>query len=390
MAPRAILIVLDSVGIGASEDSCEYGDEACNTLQHIAQAMGGLGVPNLQALGLGNLDELPGIAHNYQAIGAFGKMKEKSKGKDTTTGHWEMMGLTLDSPFPTYPHGFPADLIHEFEQRIGRETLGNIVASGTEIIAMLGQEHVKTGFPIVYTSADSVFQIAAHEEIIPLDELYKICQTARDLLTGEHGVGRVIARPFVGQEGIFIRTPHRHDFSLEPGPNILDQIVAAGQKVIGVGKIKDIFAGRSITASYPTENNRDGMERILQILADDFEGLLFVNLIDFDQLFGHRNDVAGYAHALEEFDRWLPLMEKVMLPEDILFITADHGCDPTTKGTDHTREQVPILVYGKNLRPGTNLGIRSSFADLGQTIAEFLKVESGNTAGQSFYSMVRR
>jgi len=390
MAQRAIVIVLDSVGIGACEDSYQYGDEECNTLQHITQAMGGLSVPNLQALGLGNLDELKGIAPNHHAKGAFGKMKEKSKGKDTTTGHWEMMGILLDRAFPTYPHGFPADLISEFEQRIGRKTLGNIVASGTEIIEELGLEHLNTGYPIVYTSADSVFQIAAHEEIVPLTELYKICQTARDLLTGEHAVGRVIARPFVGQDGGFIRTPHRHDFSLEPGLNILDQIVAADQSVIGVGKIKDIFAGRSITASYPTENNRDGMEKILQIMADDFTGLLFVNLIDFDQLFGHRNDVAGYAHALEEFDQWIPLLEKAMLAEDILFITADHGCDPTTIGTDHTREQVPLLVYGENVRAGTNLGIRSTFADLGQTIAEFLKVESANIAGQSFYSMIRR
>ncbi|PKM78660.1 MAG: phosphopentomutase [Firmicutes bacterium HGW-Firmicutes-15] len=390
MGKRAILIILDSVGIGAVDDSFLYGDEGCNTLKHIASAVGGLNLPNMQALGLGNLEELEGVAAANMPKGSYGKMQEKSKGKDTTTGHWEMMGLVLDQAFPTYPEGFPANLIHELEQRIGRKTLGNIVASGTEIIKILGQEHVETGYPIVYTSADSVLQIAAHEEVIPLEELYNICRIARELLTGEHGVGRVIARPFVGQVGNYTRTPHRHDFSLVPDRNILDCIAAAGKKVVGVGKIKDIFAGRGITESYTTENNREGIEKIRDIMKCNFEGLIFINLVDFDQLYGHRNDVDGYAHSLEEFDLGLPGIVESMLPEDILFISADHGCDPTTPGTDHTREQVPILVYGENIKSGLDLGVRQSFADLGQTIAEFLEVESLNIAGQSFYSLIKR
>ncbi|MDD3364150.1 MAG: phosphopentomutase [Syntrophomonas sp.] len=390
MGKRAILIILDSVGIGAAEDSYLYGDERSNTLKHIASVVGGLNVPNLQALGLGNLEEIEGVAPTSMSRGAYGKMREKSQGKDTTTGHWEMMGIVLDQAFPTYPEGFPADLIRELEQRIGRKTLGNIVASGTEIIKILGQEHIETGYPIVYTSADSVLQLAAHEEVIPLEELYNICRIARELLTGEHGVGRVIARPFVGQAGNFTRTPHRHDFSLVPGRNILDYIVAAGKKVVGVGKIKDIFAGRAITETYTTENNRDGIEKIRNIMTGKFEGLLFANLIDFDQLYGHRNNAEGYAQSLEEFDRGLPGIMESMLSEDILFISADHGCDPTTPGTDHTREYVPLLVYGKNIISGVDLGVRQSFADLGQTIAEFLQVESIDTAGQSFYSLIKR
>jgi len=390
MAKRAILIVLDSVGIGAVEDSYLYGDEECNTLQHIASEVGGLNVPNMQTLGLGHLEDLPGVPPVLSARGAYGKLIEKSKGKDTTTGHWEMMGIILEQPFPTYPQGFPPTLVHEFEKRIGRKTLGNIVASGTDIVEMLGREHVATGYPIIYTSADSVFQIAAHEEIIPLEELYRICLIARELLTGKHGVGRVIARPFVGQEGSFIRTPHRHDYSLEPDKNILDYIVEAGKEVVGVGKIKDIFAGRAFSGSYHTENNQDGMKKIIKIMKNNFEGLLFANLIDFDQLYGHRNDVSGYAQALEEFDRWLPELMEVMLPDDILFISADHGCDPTTSGTDHTREQVPILVYGDKVKAGYNLGMRLSFADLGQTIAEFLEVNADINVGESFYSLIRR
>jgi phosphopentomutase len=390
MGKRAILIILDSVGIGAAPDSYLYGDEKSNTLKHIASAVGGLNLPNLQALGLGNIEELEGVAPTSMAKGAYGKMQETSQGKDTTTGHWEMMGLVLEQAFPTYPEGFPADLIRELEQRIGRKTLGNIVASGTEIIETLGQEHVETGYPIVYTSVDSVLQIAAHEEVVPLEELYRICQIARELLMGEHGVGRIIARPFVGQADNFTRTPHRHDFSLVPGRNILDCIVDAGKKVVGVGKIKDIFAGRGITETYSTENNRDGMEKIQKIMASSFEGLLFANLIDFDQIYGHRNDVEGYAHCLEEFDRGLLGIMESMLPEDILFVSADHGCDPTIPGTDHTREHVPLLIYGENIKSGLNLGIRQSFADLGQTIAEFLEVETIIAAGQSFYSLIRK
>lgn len=389
MGNRAILIVLDSVGIGAAEDSCLYGDEGSNTLQHTAREVGGLQLPNMQALGLGNLEVLQGVMPVPDARGAYGKMREKSKGKDTTTGHWEMMGIILDKHFPTFPQGFPSDLVNEFEKRIGRKTIGNTVASGTEIIARLGQEHIETGFPIIYTSADSVCQIAAHEEIIPLEELYRICRIARDLLTGDYGVGRVIARPFIGREGDFVRTAHRHDFSLEPAPNILDSITAAHQKVVGVGKIKDIFAGRGITETHSTENNRDGMQKILRVAEEQFNGLIFANLIDFDQLYGHRNDVHGYARALEEFDCWLPELMNAMLPQDVLFITADHGCDPTTPGTDHTREQVPLLVYGKWIKPAVNLGVRSTFADLGQTIAEVLEVKTDVKTGRSFYGEIR-
>ncbi|MEN6328623.1 MAG: phosphopentomutase [Syntrophomonas sp.] len=390
MAKRAILIVLDSVGIGASEDSYLYGDEGSNTLKNTSLAVDGLKLPNMAKLGLGNLEELKGVPSVSNAAGDFGKMKEKSCGKDTTTGHWEMMGQILSQPFPTYPHGFPDELIKEFERLIGTNTLGNKVASGTVIIEELGREHIKTGFPIVYTSADSVFQIAAHEEVIPLERLYEMCKIARGLLTGEQGVGRVIARPFIGEPDHFVRTPNRHDFSLEPDKNVLDIIIESGQKVIGIGKIKDIFAGRGITESYPTKNNRDGIEKIISVIKNEFEGLIFANLIDFDQLYGHRNDAAGYAHALEEFDSFLPDIMTAMLPDDMLIITADHGCDPTTISTDHSREHVPLLVFGKNLVPGVDLSLRNSFADLGLSIADHLGVEAEGIKGESFYPLVRK
>ena len=388
MRKRVILIVLDSVGIGAAEDSCLYGDEGCNTLKHIGEA-GRLHLPNMQKLGLGHLDTLPGVEPVESPLGAYGKMVEKSKGKDTTTGHWELMGVVLEDPFPTYPDGFPPGLIDEFETIIGRKTLGNVVASGTEIIARLGRQHVETGYPIVYTSADSVFQIAAHEEVVGLEELYRICSLARDLLQGEHGVGRVIARPFIGTEGNYIRTPNRHDYSLEPPPNILDAIIAAGQKVVGVGKIKDIFAGRGVNESHPTKNNEDGMDRILRVLQEDFSGLVFANLVDFDQLYGHRNDVDGYRDALQEFDAWLPRLLESMTEDELLIITADHGCDPTTAGTDHTREMVPLLVWGAGIKAGVDLGRRDTFADAGQTIADYLEVPA-STAGKSFWNTIKR
>jgi phosphopentomutase len=340
-------------------------------------------------MGLGNLEDLTGVPPVATVRGAYGKLVETSRGKDTTTGHWEMMGIILTQPFPIFPQGFPVSLIQELERRIGRKTLGNIVASGTEIIARLGQQHLETGYPIIYTSADSVLQIAAHEDVIPVEELYKICRIARELLCGEYGVDRIIARPFTGTAGNFNRTSRRHDFSIRPGHNILDDIVTAGQKVVGVGKISDIFAGRSISESHSTENNRDGMQQILNLIKGDFIGLLFANLVDFDQLYGHRNDVYGYARALEEFDRWLPELMETMRTDDILFISADHGCDPTTSGTDHTREQVPLLVFGETVKAGLDLGVRSSFADLGQTIAEFLEIETGIEAGQSFYALIR-
>ena len=390
MTARAIIIVMDSVGIGAMADSHLYGDEGSNTLVNTARAVGGLRLPHLQSLGLGNLADIEGVPAREEFKGAAGIMLEKSQGKDTTTGHWEMMGVIQKHPFPTYPQGFPLDLIKEYEQRIGRATLGNVVASGTEIIMQLGERHIETGFPIIYTSADSVFQIAAHEEIIPLEELYRYCRIAREMLEGEHNVGRVIARPFIGKPGDFIRTANRHDFSLLPPENILDLIVASGQTVAGIGKISDIFAGKSISSSQHIENNQDGLEKTIQTIAnEEFAGLLFVNLVDFDQLYGHRNDPPGYAKALEEFDAYLPRVMEVMKADDILFITADHGCDPTTNSTDHSREQVPVLVYGQGVKAGTLLPVRSSFADLGQTTAEHLGVKADHLPGESFYSLIR-
>ncbi|MGI5879273.1 MAG: phosphopentomutase [Syntrophomonadaceae bacterium] len=382
MKKRVILIVLDSVGIGEMPDSCKYGDEGCNTLVNTARAVGGLKTPNLQQLGIGNITLIDGIAAVESPQAAYGKMKEQSAGKDTTTGHWEMMGIILDRPFPTYPQGFPLDLLQKFEQLIGRSTIGNKAASGTEIIKELGEYHIKTGYPIVYTSADSVFQIAAHEEIIQLPLLYEMCQTARDLLQGEHAVGRVIARPFIGQPGNFVRTAHRHDYSLQPPRNILDYIRDAGELVVGVGKIKDIYAGRGITNSYSIENNSDGIDKVVQAMQMHESGLIFTNLIDFDQLYGHRNDPYGYAAALEAFDRRLPEIISAMKDEDVLIITADHGCDPTFAGTDHTREYVPVLVYGSAVKP-RNLGIRTTFADIGQTIAGYLGIKTEELPGNS-------
>jgi len=372
------------MGVGECGDSCCYGDQGSNTLAHTAMAVGGLNLPHLQKLGLGNIIDINGVPPADVPRAAYGKMQEKSPGKDTTTGHWELMGLVLDKAFPTYPQGFPPELISEFEHRIGRKTLGNTVASGTEIIKELGSAHMSSGYPIVYTSADSVFQIAAHEGIIPLETLYQYCRTARDLLTGEHAVGRVIARPFIGEAGNFIRTAHRHDFSRQPDTTLLDYVKMSGRMVIGVGKINDIFAGQGITESYPTVDNQDGIDKILDILARDFNGMLFANLVDFDQLYGHRNDPGGYARALEEFDQRLPEITASLRPEDWLIITADHGCDPTTSSTDHSREYVPLLVYGHNLNPAVDLGCRASFADVGATLLEYLEV-SGKLAGESFY-----
>lgn len=389
MTRRAILVVLDSVGIGEMEDSCLYGDEGSNTLKNTAAAVGGLLLPRMEALGLGNIEEIMGVNPVKQALGAFGKMKESSPGKDSTTGHWEMMGLVLNQAFPTYPQGFPPELIKEFERLIGRKTMGNLVASGTVIINELGDEHVRTGYPIVYTSADSVFQIAAHEEVIPPEELYDICKAARKLLQGEHGVGRVIARPFIGEAGNYIRTANRHDFSLEPEKNVLDFIIESGQKVLGIGKINDLFAGKGLSETLPTRNNGEGIETIIETIKSEFAGLIFANLLDFDQLYGHRNDFEAYARALEEFDKSLEAIMEAMLPEDILFITADHGCDPTTPSTDHSREYVPLLLYGPGIRSGVDLGTRNCFADLGQSIADYLEVRVSGLAGKSFYPLIR-
>jgi len=384
-----ILVVLDSVGCGDAPDAASYGDEGSNTLANTARAVGGLRLPHLGRLGLGHLTSIEGVPPEPMPQGCFGRLTEISAGKDTTTGHWELAGLPLLKPFPTYPHGFPAELIAEFERRIGRRVLGNYPASGTAIIEELGAQHMHTGSPIVYTSADSVFQIAAHEEIIPVEELYRICQIARDLLSGEHAVARVIARPFLGQPGSFRRTERRRDFSLPPpGDTVLDVLKAAGKSVIGVGKIEDIFAHRGLTDSIHTTNNMDGVDAILGLVRQPGDGLVFANLVDFDMLYGHRNDPYGYARALEQFDARLPELQEALHDEDVLMLTADHGNDPTTPSTDHSRERVPILVSGPCIRRGVALGTRISFADVAATTAEILGV-SWRGAGQSFASLIR-
>ena len=380
---RVIIIVLDSLGVGALPDASLYGDEGSNTLANIGKATGGLNVPLLQSFGLGCLTDVEGVPCPERASAAFGKMAERSPGKDTTTGHWEMMGLILDKPFPLFPDGFPPAVTEPFEQLTGRGVLGNIRASGTEIIDRLGEEHLRTGCPIVYTSADSVFQIAAHEEVVPLAELYAWCEGARRLLRGEFAVGRVIARPFTGVPGSFRRTANRKDYSLPPPrQTVLDMLSAAGQEVVGIGKIPDIFAGRGITVSLHTENNDDGMIRLQAALSRFPRGLLFTNLVDFDMIYGHRNDVAGYGHALERFDAQLALVLSGMKEQDILFIVADHGCDPTFPHTDHTREYVPLLAIGNKVRP-VPLGTRETFADVGATVACLLRI-ARPAAGTSF------
>lgn len=372
---RIVLIVLDSVGCGDAPDAEKYGDKGTNTLSHISQAVGGLRLPNLGSMGLGNLTEIEGVPANKTTLGAYGRLTEISKGKDTTTGHWELGGVILNQPFPVYPRGFPEDLVCEFENRIGRKTIGNYPASGTEILKELGEIHLTTGKPIIYTSADSVFQVAAHEDIIPVDQLYEICRIARDLLQGEHGVGRVIARPFIGRPGNFTRTEGRRDFSLEPtGLTILDVLKADGLDVMGVGKIEDIYAHRGLSMSNHSGNNMAGVDAILDFLDLDRKGLIFANLVDFDALYGHRNDPQGYARALEEFDQRLPEIWQKLHEDDILMITADHGNDPTTPGTDHTRERTPFLVLGEQVAPGKDLGTRESFADVAASIAELFEI----------------
>jgi len=367
---RVIWIVLDSVGVGQMPDAAAYGDVGSDTLGNIARRRP-LNLPNLARLGLGNLKPLPHIQPAPYPAAAFGRCALASPGKDTTTGHWEMVGIHLAKPFPLYPRGFPPEIMQEFESRIGRGTLGNCAASGTEIIKQLGEEHMRTGKPIVYTSADSVFQVAAHEEVIPLWELYKICETARDILRGPHEVGRVIARPFVGQPGNFTRTPNRKDYAVPPPPGmLLDQLEAKQIDVFSIGKIFDVFLGRGIQEHEKTKNNADGMAKTLEAMDQVESGLIFVNLVDFDQQYGHRNDVEGYARALEEFDAWLPLLERKLQFDDLVIITADHGCDPTTPSTDHSREYVPLLAYRPRKMEGINLGLRRSLSDIGQTVAE--------------------
>jgi phosphopentomutase len=366
---RVIWIVLDSVGIGEMPDAAAYGDAGSDTLGNIARIRG-IRVPNLARLGLGNIAPLTGIAPAGAPAGAYGKCTLASPGKDTTTGHWEMVGIHLAKPFPLYPHGFPPDVINEFERRTGRRTLGNKAASGTEIIKELGVEHMRTGSPIIYTSADSVFQIAAHEEVIPLWELYKMCETAREILRGPHEVGRVIARPFIGTPGSFTRTPNRHDYAVPPPRDmLLDQLHDRKIPVHSVGKIFDVFLGRGILDSTKTKNNTEGMAQTLEAMQDADRGLIFVNLVDFDQQYGHRNDIEGYGAALEQFDAWVPEFESRLGEGDLAIFTADHGCDPTTPSTDHSREYVPLLVSGPKIRAGVNLGVRGTLSDIGQTVA---------------------
>ncbi len=385
---RVVLIVLDSVGCGDAPDAAQYGDSGANTLSNTARAVGGLHVPNLGVLGLGHITTIEGVPPNPSPVAAFGRLTEISAGKDTTTGHWELAGLPVLTPFPTYPDGFPPELIAEYEQRIDRGTLGNCPASGTVIIEQLGAEHVRTDKPIVYTSADSVFQVAAHEEVIPIAELYRLCRIAREMLTGEHAVARVIARPFTGQPGAFKRTERRKDFSFAPPrETVLDALKAAGQDVIGVGKIEDIFASRGLTDSCHTTNNMAGVDAVLRYLAHPGRGLIFANLVDFDMLYGHRNNPRGYADALEQFDARLPEIEAALQDADILMLTADHGNDPTSVSTDHTRERVPILVTGPQIRRGVDLGTRASFADVAATLAALLGV-TWTGAGESFASLV--
>jgi phosphopentomutase len=385
---RAFVIVLDGVGAGELPDAAAYGDEGSSTLANLARAVSGLHLPHMGRLGLGCILPIEGVPPDADPTGSFGRLAERNPGKDSTSGHWEIAGVHLARPFPTYPHGFPPDVIRAFEGAIGRKTLGNEVASGTEIIQRLGEEHVRTGFPIVYTSADSVFQIAAHEEVVPLPALYDLCRTARALLTGEHSVGRVIARPFVGRAGDFRRTGNRRDFSIEPsGTTVLDLVSRAGWPVVGIGKIVDLYAARGITEQRLTHSNAEGMKELEDAIKGVERGFVMANLVDFDMLWGHRNDPQGFRGGLETFDRWLGGVLPRLRPGDLLLITADHGNDPTTASTDHSREYIPLLAAGPRVRGGVDLGIRDTFSDLGATVATHLGIR-GLEHGRSFHSEI--
>ena len=388
---RVVVIVLDSVGIGEAPDASTFGDVGSHTLGNIARVVNGLNLPHLEQMGLANIAILQGLAPQFKPTAAYGKMAEVSPGKDTTTGHWELMGIQLRQPFPLYPNGFPPEVMSRYEAETGRGWLGNYPASGTVIIEELGEEHIKTGKTIVYTSGDSVFQIAAHEEVIPIEELYKICRIARKILRGKHEVSRVIARPFVGTSGHFERTANRHDFSVKPPePTVLDNIKEAGLMVYAVGKINDIFDGQGITDFVYTQHNMDGVDKTIAAMREQKKrGIIFTNLVDFDAKFGHRNNPQGYANALEEFDQRLPEIVDALNDDDMLVITADHGNDPTTPSTDHSREYVPVLVVGKSIRPGVNIGVRSTFADLAATIADILEVKA-LSQGVSFKAVILR
>ena len=386
---RVIILLLDGVGCGELPDAADYRDQGSNTLANLAKAVGGLNLPNLAALGLGNIIPVQGIAPQEKPQACFGKMAEQSAGKDSTAGHWEIAGLVTDKPFPLFPHGFPPELLHNLEQAIDRKTIGNVAASGTEIIKELGEEHTETGSPIVYTSADSVLQIACHEDVIPPEELYRICRVARGLCTGPFRVGRVIARPFTGKPGSFKRTSGRKDFSCDPPqPTLLDNVKEAGQPVTGIGKVDDLFAGRGFTETHHSVNNADCLRLTVETMEKTRTGLIFTNLVQFDMDWGHRNNTAGFAAGLAEFDAFLPGILNRLDRNDLLFITADHGNDPTTASTDHSREYVPLLALGPAFRKGLDLGTRSTFADLGQTAAEFLKVKP-TPHGRSFLELIR-
>lgn len=391
MVQRVILLIMDGCGVGAAPDAAQYGDFGVNepnTLAHLAEAVGGLRLPNLQRLGLGNILPLVGVPPAQQPLAAYGKMQERSAGKDTVTGHWEMMGVITLQPFPTYPQGFPPEVIEPFERSIGTKVLGNTPASGTEIIKQLGEEHVRTGYPIVYTSADSVFQIAAHEEVIPLPRLYEMCRIAREILQPPHHVQRVIARPFIGKDAAsFRRTENRRDFPLPPPYNLIDQLAEAGRKVYGIGVVGQIFAERGFAHSVRTGNNAEHLQATLEAMEQPAD-LIFANFEDFDMLYGHRNDPQGFAKALEEFDAGLERVMEQMRPDDLLILTADHGNDPTTPSTDHSREFVPLLCYSPALRGGVNLGTRSTFADLAATTADIFGLEP-KWGGGSFLGLMR-
>lgn len=390
MAKRVILFVLDSVGIGALPDAEKFGDSGVNTLGHIVEGCQGLQIPQLKALGIGNIDGLPMIPASSAPKAAFGRSSEASDGKDTTTGHWEMAGLYMPEPFNTYPDGFPPHVIDSFEARTGRKALCNLPASGTAVIEDYAAEHLATGNPIVYTSADSVFQIAAHEEVVPLEELYRMCEIAREILMGKDAVARVIARPFVGSPGAFERTSNRRDYSLEPHEDtVLDLAKNAGLEVRAVGKIWDIFNGKGITHEVHTKDNMDGVDQTLAWMREEFSGILFTNLVDFDSKYGHRRDIAGYGKALEDFDKRVPELLNAMKPDDVLIFTADHGNDPAYKGTDHTREYIPILALGSEVQPGVSIGTRETFADIAATVAEILNIPA-TPYGRSFWPLIRR
>lgn len=388
MIKRVILFVIDSVGIGSLPDAANFGDDGANTLGNIAKTQDGIYLPNLQKLGIGNIEGVKGVEPILNPIGAYGRSLEVSHGKDTTTGHWEIAGIHLSQPFKTFPNGFPKNIIDDFENRIGKKVLGNKPASGTVIIEEYGREHLETGYPIVYTSADSVFQIAAHEEVIPLDELYEMCRHAREIMMGDNAVARIIARPFIGTPGNFSRTPNRRDFSLNPpSQTILDIAKNNNLDVIGIGKIEDIFNGQGITEAVHTKDNMDGIDKTIDYLHKNNKGIIFTNLVDFDSKYGHRRDAAGYKQALEEMDSRLPEIINNMKMEDIIIITADHGNDPTFIGTDHTREYIPILVYGEYIKANVNIGTRETFADISATISDIFSIPNTGK-GTSFKNLI--